>query len=1609
MRPFLVCIAFILLLVLLLSAASSPTVAQGNPPPPKPGTPESSSDAMPFSASSGGHSGIFALTDSPLGKYASNADVSARISRTFNLQGASSAFLSFWHKYYLGPTGAILPHSGSYVLTDSPIGDYNNNADLSARILQPFNLSSVTNPHLTFWHYYALESSYDYLRVEVSTDGNNWTALTSYTGYQTTYVQADINLSSYIGQPVVYLRFHLQTDSIITKDGWVMDDLLLKDGSTTLFSDGFEAGTNAWIFDTPWNVAANNADQASVQVSLDGITWSNLTSYAGTLSSYSQVNIDLATYLGQPSVRFRWRLVSDNISEYDGWNIDDVAVTISASQVFSDDFEASLSNWALDVPWGVTLPNTVAYITSNSSGMNTVVDDLTELRSRDGIPEYDVFTESNINDLWSHLDQYRTILIEEDIIYEWTNPCNPNCQNPIPTTQVGLSIYNHRQQLGQWIQAGGGLFVTDQNDISSTSEMYWAWLPDDLKVRSKNTRDGISASNLYVAYDPGLFSYPNVISVTRVSSGEAHGEFTGFPGYTAIIRDRITDDVLEIYRYYGAGVIVLSHLEYETANYDCGGGRTCDANYVENEFHFLRVSVSPSVLYPNNNGRLDIVATATSSALGVLTNSNTQSATFEIRNAANVSTGITGTLSYNAVSTRWESTDIDVSGLVSGTYSTLVTFIDSAGNAGSGAVSFRKDLPAGKIGFSTPNTRSGDTVLIYATLWDMQGNRIVNSSQLSVTLTGAAGSFSLYDDGTHGDFQAQDGEYSTWRMVSGSGDLQAVLYYQGSKLDQTNLTIINNPQLIVLTDIEDLYSEFIDISPFADQDQDRNRVIDFYDLLARLNKYATAHRGVVYDLGHEITTANGYTNDYSALTYGENISTTNRFQMGRLIDRLIEQLDLDTQQSGHHSIEAIALIGDDEVVPFYRRDDPTNEERKYGSGDNPTMVDSHADFIMTDVPYSTFSDADPATENQPRPDIPVGRVFAEHPRRLIALIDTYDNRIRLGDDISNAALFHLSPDTIDWPWVGDNVLMPVLNAHFQAGNINDVPPFDLGHSYRYNGSTVNWQPISVTTALPATDLTLLYSHANHYVNTTQSGIDLNAVSYDDADDSAENVLVNGGCHSGFSVSHFSPSNTFQPFNDAMVNSILDKRVVYFAPSTYGWYQNHANQLTPLLTQAFFSRVLNATTLTVGDAWVRAYVDYWAATGAGGAHRTTVAYGTILYGLPTQPIEHVQGTTASVQQITTASHNASAGPQAIRGVTLTVNVPNFTIDFDTQGAALVQAGNGGTTFAEPYGPIMPQILQRFVLPIGATNITIVENQSQRVGQLYGTVILQTSTPVNTQYPPEPGTFLITSTYPAQSFWYTTAVQDDGILVTLSAIPAQYQPNHELTLFTHMEFNVSYSLPIPVVLINNVVLNSGQAVNLGQANLPVSVTVTTAQARSINLKFEVVDPSGVAIDSGNILVPVLAGDSAIGFNLDSSRWAPGPKTLWISVGDESTIFDSQVLSFSASGIRVQASIADPLVKPGAKAPLTILVRDENGTLVSGLAGRIVFTLDGAPVQPLVSEVTNGVYRAEIGTTNLPLGMHQVMVQATDLRNIPGQGLVEFAVGIRQYKVMLPLIKR
>jgi carboxypeptidase T len=133
-------------------------------------------------------------------------------------------------------------HSSPTSFTDSKNGSYIDNATVTMTLKNSIDLSTRTNPRLSFWTKYDMESGYDYGQVEVSTNnGSNWLPLSGsytsvgsgsfqpageplYNGTQSSWVNEIMDLSNY-NTDQVKLKYELKTDVSVTRDGWYADDI----------------------------------------------------------------------------------------------------------------------------------------------------------------------------------------------------------------------------------------------------------------------------------------------------------------------------------------------------------------------------------------------------------------------------------------------------------------------------------------------------------------------------------------------------------------------------------------------------------------------------------------------------------------------------------------------------------------------------------------------------------------------------------------------------------------------------------------------------------------------------------------------------------------------------------------------------------------------------------------------------------------------------------------------------------------------------------------------------------------------------------------------------------------------------------------------------------------------------------------------------------------------------------------------------------------------------------------------------------------------------------------------------------------------------------------
>lgn len=115
-------------------------------------------------------------------------------------------------------------HSSEFALTESPDGNYAANMDASV-VLRALNFTDFTSAQISFWTRYVIEDDYDYMYLEVSTNGADWDQIDYFTGTQNSWVQMIYSLDNYLDENNVIIRFRFTSDVYIEEQGMFIDDL----------------------------------------------------------------------------------------------------------------------------------------------------------------------------------------------------------------------------------------------------------------------------------------------------------------------------------------------------------------------------------------------------------------------------------------------------------------------------------------------------------------------------------------------------------------------------------------------------------------------------------------------------------------------------------------------------------------------------------------------------------------------------------------------------------------------------------------------------------------------------------------------------------------------------------------------------------------------------------------------------------------------------------------------------------------------------------------------------------------------------------------------------------------------------------------------------------------------------------------------------------------------------------------------------------------------------------------------------------------------------------------------------------------------------------------
>jgi immune inhibitor A len=155
--------------------------------------------------------------------------------------------------FSLDPSAAVIVDvddqelSTTYVAPNGGHAWWTSSADdLNTTLTRSIDLTGYKSATVTAKAWYDIEAGFDYLFAEYSTDeGANWTAVGAPVDGSSKGHWSNLRYTIPGGAPTLF-RFRYQTDGGVHLPGAFIDDITIKSGGTTLFTDDVESGDNGW-------------------------------------------------------------------------------------------------------------------------------------------------------------------------------------------------------------------------------------------------------------------------------------------------------------------------------------------------------------------------------------------------------------------------------------------------------------------------------------------------------------------------------------------------------------------------------------------------------------------------------------------------------------------------------------------------------------------------------------------------------------------------------------------------------------------------------------------------------------------------------------------------------------------------------------------------------------------------------------------------------------------------------------------------------------------------------------------------------------------------------------------------------------------------------------------------------------------------------------------------------------------------------------------------------------------------------------------------------------------------------------------------------------------
>ncbi len=746
----------------------------------------------------------------------------------------------------------------------------------------------------------------------------------------------------------------------------------------------------------------------------------------------------------------------------------------------------------------------------------------------------------------------------------------------------------------------------------------------------------------------------------------------------------------------------------------------------------------------------------------------------------------------------------------------------------------------------------------------------------------------------------------------------------------------------------------------------------------------------------------------------------------------------------------LLIVGDDDVIPFYRYDDPSDKEGidlRDCNGDgvpehpgwctdsntNPAILATDEDYFFTDNPYGDLWGGSDWKWGDL--ELAVGRLLGDSAADMLALLNS---SLATDGDTGRAVMASVAGWELGMPestGCGGDEIHDVLDVPsrlvargFNVLNDTEIPrtvdvmsPYDAG-----------WNAGFRSAANGGMDIFFIGGH-NHY---SYAGIPGDDFSPDDtcADatcgynrfDNDHPLAFIVGCHGGLPVPDVDVPGGV---DDDMVYDLAHEGARAYVGATGFSYGSPGslcyNTWGERLLQRFFDEFLPAgsESYPIGEALRRAKDNYVFGFGDKDYYdRKTVTEFT-LYGVPWQRLDYPGGTLAATAVRRMASPSAvtrQAGP-IVQADTfrytriITVEIASYeATQVITDGTTYdVLSIPGGGMAVAPDLPMLPYVEgYTLTLPLSATvqGVTLTNSTCADAGSYEVPIIV-------VQPWTEGGTTFTTTTdintfYPSDEDLVQWQQQGDRMLFTL--LPIQHNPTSNATRFcSQMVLQVAYDAPLPLavsdlhpqaeqVVPGEPITATALVENVGDDLATITTTLTLMDTHGHTVGWQDGGPFSVAA----------GGQEELDLGWDGLL-NEGTYALMLTLRR-----DGDVVGMAAGRVNVVGGALTSLevptttVMPGEQATFRVTFANYLATQVTTTVSLVIYDEYGDPIGEEISPQTGQVNGQDEATfsfswrpSGMPGGTYTAWAQVErDDETTYGPAVQSFKVG---YNVYLPVV--